>query len=153
MQKHHYLITGILVIVAFVAGLTLVGPGDKPGTALKDPHSILSYTVSDHATETHHASSDVPCKSEFPESWSKEKIDETLLAIAHDKTLNWKQEENGYFVVDKEIENLVVRTVVDREKNVVVTGYPVNVERNACPAREGNSNDNAEPAPAQQAAP
>jgi hypothetical protein len=80
-----------------------------------------------------------PCKSEFPSDWTEEKITRTVEQIAANDNLNWKRQENGYYTVNRMVEDVRVRVVVDRRKNEIVTAYPVNIGRNPCPAP---ANDN-----------
>lgn len=80
-----------------------------------------------------------PCKSEFPASWSDQKIIETVNTIAANDNTNWKQQENGYMVSDTKIENFKIRVVLDPEEPEIITAYPTNVRRNPCtPANDNN---------------
>ena len=82
-----------------------------------------------------------PCKSEFPDDWSEEKIIDEVSLIAANDNLRWERQDNGYYTVEQMVEDMRVRVVVDRRKREVVTAYPVNVARNRCPARTP-ANDN-----------
>src|SRR5690606_4015735 len=70
------------------------------------------------------------CKSEFPEEWDKEKIIESVKLVAANDNLDWSQEKNGYHVAETNIDGTIVRVVLDREKDDIVTAYPLNVQRN-----------------------
>ncbi|MEM7680253.1 MAG: EndoU domain-containing protein [Pseudomonadota bacterium] len=74
-----------------------------------------------------------PCKSEFPQDWDTNKILDTTKRIAANDNLNWRQQDNGYFVVESMEGTLNVRVVLGPQKQRVITAYPINVERNACP--------------------
>lgn len=89
----------------------------------------------------HKAGIGKPCKSEFPADWNDDKIIGTIGRIAANDNLFWKEEPNGYYTAEQSIEGVRIRVVLDKEKDDVVTGYPVNVKRNPCPARTP-ANDN-----------
>lgn len=80
-----------------------------------------------------------PCKSEFPQDWDNQKILTSVKHIAANDNLNWKEQNNGYFTTEQFVGNVKVRVVLNREKEEVVTAYPVNVKRNPCPTP---ANDN-----------
>lgn len=105
-----------------------------------------------HILGNHKHGAGVSCKSEFPAGWSDEKIFSTLQAMAANDNMPWEHEDNGYDVAEQDVDGLKVRVVLNREENVIVTGYPVNVERNPCPSsrsrRMAPANDSA-PAPEQ----
>ena len=82
-----------------------------------------------------------PCKSEFPKDWDKYKIIENVKILAANDNLNWKEQRNGYFVAESSVENLRLRVVLDKEKDDVITAYPVNVTRNPCNIQKP-ANDN-----------
>ncbi len=84
----------------------------------------------------HFHTANKPCKSEFPEDWSVEKVIETISLIAANDNLNWRKERNGYHVAEQQVENLEVRVVLDENRQSVITGYPINVARNPCPAND-----------------
>lgn len=101
-----------------------------------------------HIVENHRHGSGVSCKSEFPAKWSDEKIFSTLRAMAANDNIPWTHEDNGYDVAEQDVDGLKVRVVLNREENIIVTGYPVSVERNPCPSSRGRrnvapANDNA----------
>ena len=77
-----------------------------------------------------------PCKSEFPEYWSEDAIIKEIELIAANDNLSWRQEDNGYYVTEENVGNVRVRVVKNRDNTQVITGYPVNVERNPCPAND-----------------
>jgi filamentous hemagglutinin len=89
-----------------------------------------------------------PCKSEFPAEWSDEDIITAIQNIAANDNLSWKKGENGYYVAEKEINTLKIRVVLDGARQNIITGYPVNVPRNPCPA-PANDNEVMGPPPAE----
>lgn len=80
-----------------------------------------------------------PCKSEFPQDWDKDEIIQTVEKIAANDNLNWRKQDNGYYVTNKREDGLKIRVVLSRDKTEVITAYPLNVERNYCPK---TANDN-----------
>lgn len=80
-----------------------------------------------------------PCKSEFPEDWDAAYIISTVQQVAANDNVDWKQQVNGYYVGEQSVDGIKVRVVLDREKESVITSYPVNVPRNPCP---NPANDN-----------
>ncbi len=83
-----------------------------------------------------------PCKSEFPANWNEDTIINTIERIAANDNLGWKRQRNGYYVAEQNIENLRIRVVKGRQAEKVITAYPVNVPRNACPSKRPAANDN-----------
>lgn len=77
-----------------------------------------------------------PCKSEFPENWNEDKVIGAIELIAVNDNLDWRKEQNGYHVAEHQLEDLKIRVVLDKEKDDIITGYPVNVARNPCPAND-----------------
>ncbi|MEM6811842.1 MAG: EndoU domain-containing protein [Pseudomonadota bacterium] len=77
-----------------------------------------------------------PCKSEFPKHWSEDTIIKEIELIAANDNLSWRQEDNGYYVTEENVGNVRVRVVKNRDNTGVITAYPVNIERNPCPAND-----------------
>lgn len=111
-------------------------------TVILTPERRTHILWGDERGGGHFHAADKPCKSEFPASWDEDKIIGTIRAIAANDNLGWRQAENGYHVVEQTIERLRVRVVLNADKTRIVTGYPVNVARNPCPAP---ANDNRRP--------
>lgn len=82
-----------------------------------------------------------PCKSEFPKEWSNDEIITHVQSIAANDNLDWEKQDNGYYTAIKTVENVRVRVVLNRDKDDVVTAYPLNTGRNPCPPRTP-ANDN-----------
>lgn len=84
--------------------------------------------------------SGTPCKSEFPASWTREKIARDIPLLAANDNLDWQESRNGYITAESmTVDGLKIRIVVDPKDNEIITAYPVNVPRNPCPAA---ANDN-----------
>lgn len=81
------------------------------------------------------------CKSEFPKEWDEKTVLAEVKKIAANDNLNWARQDNGYFVAEEMVGDVRVRVVLDREKDNVITAYPVNVVRNPCLMRKP-ANDN-----------
>lgn len=77
-----------------------------------------------------------PCKSEFPADWDDTQIIETTKRVAANDNLDWRREDNGYYVGEEMVEGVKVRVVLGPEKRRVITSYPTNVARNPCPAND-----------------
>lgn len=77
-----------------------------------------------------------PCKSEFPESWSKEKIIREISLAAANDNIDWELQSNGYHVGETYIDKIKLRVVKDRYNRKVITAYPLNTGRNPCPAND-----------------
>lgn len=106
----------------------------------QDEASLAPYTVTerrrihilygDATGGGHKAGAGKPGKTEFPASWSEEKIISIITKIANDKNLPIRQSGKRYWVRMGEEENLQIRVVLDREHREIVTGYPVQERRN-----------------------
>lgn len=81
-----------------------------------------------------------PCKSEFPEDWNNAKILNTVKMMAANDNTSWKEQNNGYYTSEQERDDVRVRVVLNRDKDAVITAYPVNVKRNPCPAAANDNN-------------
>lgn len=82
-----------------------------------------------------------PCKSEFPKEWSGDDIIANIEQVASNDNLPWRKQKNGYYTAEDTVEGVRVRVVLNGRRDDVVTAYPVNVKRNACPRRTP-ANDN-----------
>lgn len=73
-----------------------------------------------------------PCKSEFPADWDNEQILTTVKRMAANDNAGWEEQDNGYYVSEQFSGNMRIRVVLNRNKDEIVTAYPVNVKRNPC---------------------
>lgn len=90
-----------------------------------------------------------PCKTEFPKDWDESEIIGNVRKVAANDNLKWKKQKNGYYVATDKIDDVKVKVVLDKEKDGVVTAYPVNGKANACKsAKPARSARKAQPAPA-----
>jgi len=72
------------------------------------------------------------CKTEFPKDWDEAEILNNIKKVAANDNLKWKKEKNGYFVATQKVEDVNVRVVLDKERDGVVTAYPINGKMNPC---------------------
>lgn len=79
-----------------------------------------------------------PCKSEFPKTWSADKVLANVQTAAANDNANWAEQDNGYYVAETSIDGVKIRVVLNANKDTVITAYPVNVKRNPCPAANDN---------------
>lgn len=101
------------------------------------PQRLRHITDGDARGGGHLHGTGAPCKSEFPASWTREKIARDIPLLAANDNLNWQQSRNGYLTAESmTADGLKVRIVVDPQDNEIVTAYPVNVARNPCPAND-----------------
>ncbi len=80
-----------------------------------------------------------PCKSLFPKSWGPDKIIQVTEKIAANDNLEWAQFKSGKMYAQDLEEGILVRVVMDAEREFVITSYPLNADRNPCP--NDNIND------------
>ncbi len=90
----------------------------------------------DHKGGGHKHGVGKPCKSEFPQGWDDERIIDVTRQIAANDNLSWERQRNGYYVAEAYEDDIRVRVVKGRQKQRVITAYPVNVQRNPCPAND-----------------
>ena len=74
-----------------------------------------------------------PCKSIFPESWSPDKIIKVTEKIAANDNLEWKAQKNGNMFAQIMEDDILVRVIMDAERKMVKTSYPLNAGRTPCP--------------------
>jgi hypothetical protein len=77
-----------------------------------------------------------PCKSEFPKHWTEQTVIKEVELIAANDNLNWEQQRNGYYVTTQQVGTVRIKVVKGRDGQSVITAYPTNVPRNACPAND-----------------
>ncbi|HCE11030.1 MAG TPA: hypothetical protein DEQ40_20975 [Oxalobacteraceae bacterium] len=72
-----------------------------------------------------------PGKSEFPQSWSDQKISNTVSDIATDPSVTWtKADARGYITTTAMRDGVDVKVVYDTKNDRIVTGYPSNLSKN-----------------------
>ncbi|AKT31826.1 EndoU domain-containing protein [Pseudomonas syringae pv. actinidiae] len=83
------------------------------------------------ASGGHRFGTGVPGKSEFPKSWSDEKILSTISDIATDPKTQWSSPDGrGYQTGSGNRDGINIKVVYDKVKGRVVTGYPTNTPKN-----------------------
>lgn len=76
-----------------------------------------------------------PCKSEFPKNWSAGDIITTVQTLAANDNAKWSQADNGYYASEQSVDGVAIRLILNRNRDQIITAYPVNTPRNACPNR------------------
>ena len=75
------------------------------------------------------------CKTEFPKSWDEDAIIANIQKVAANDNLKWKKQKNGYYVAAEKIDGVRVRVVLDKERDDIVTAYPIHTKRSNCPVK------------------
>jgi RHS repeat-associated protein len=79
----------------------------------------------------HRAGTGKPGKSEFPASWSDNKILGTASDIATDPTVKFSPpDKRGYSTGERAVDGVNVKVVVDQGKGRIVSAFPTNLPRN-----------------------
>lgn len=87
----------------------------------------------DHTGGGHLYGVNALCKSEFPMDWSAEEIIAAVKTLAANDNMRWSRAKNGYYTAEHWVRGVQIRVVLDREKDDIITAYPVNRPRNDCP--------------------
>ena len=82
-----------------------------------------------------------PCKSEFPADWDAGKIIAVVTKEAANDNLDWRHERNGNDVAEVMRDGIKIRIVVNGRHDQIITAYPLNTPRNACPAAANDNKD------------
>lgn len=140
-----------LALIALGTGLFYTGDASLSSKQQTNPLVVSERAAThilygDHRGGGHKHGVGQPCKSEFPANWNNQKIIEEVQAIAANDNLKWRRQDNGYWVTERTVDGIRVRVVQNKERDDVITAYPVNVTRNPCPSRAGApANDNINP--------
>jgi hypothetical protein len=79
----------------------------------------------------HRSGTGKPGKSEFPNTWSDEKIAGEISDIATDPSIQWSTPDGRGYVQGVGIRDGVeIKVVRDERSDRIVTGYPINLGRN-----------------------
>lgn len=146
------IIIGVNLLLALLGQVNPLDPvtdiRDKLASEKQAEAPVLTAQRLRHITDGdtrgggHLHGTNAPCKSEFPASWTREKIAREIPLMAANDNLNWQQSRNGYVTAESmTADGLKVRIVVDPQDNEIVTAYPTNVRRNPCPAANDNRRD------------
>lgn len=81
----------------------------------------------------------IPCKSEFPADWDDTQITKSVKRLAANDNADWTRQDNGYYVSEQMDSGVKVRVVLGRNKDEIITAYPVNIPRNPCPANDNKN--------------
>ncbi len=114
---------------------TSIKPNFNKASAIS-PQRRTHILYGDHTGGGHLYGTGKPCKSEFPRDWNETKIIKEMSLTAANDNLYWKKERNGYHVAENTIDGVKIRVVKGRENKQVITAYPINAQRNPCPAND-----------------
>lgn len=92
-----------------------------------------------------------PCKSKFPKDWDEADVLSNVRKVAANDNLKWQKEKNGYYTATDKVDGVKIRVVLDKERDDVVTAYPVTPSANRCgatPAKKAAARKKTAPAPA-----
>ncbi len=136
-------------IAAFIGrdSILMLSNIDAPRLSQEAEDHIL---IGDKSGGGHKFGTGRDCKSEFPKGWDDAKIVGSIKKVAANDNLKWKKQKNGYFAATQRVDGIRVRVILDKERDDIITGYPVNTKRNACPARAATA-AKAAPAPVAEA--
>lgn len=95
----------------------------KPAFIVTDKRRI-HILFGDETGGGHRAGAGKKGKTEFPQSWSDDKIIETALRIANDERLPMRPSGRYWLKMD-EVEGLKIRVVLNRETGEIITTYPL----------------------------
>lgn len=135
-HKHGYVL--IIVAVLFLAFMPPVEMRDEAVSIGNGHQVILTQQAKQHILHGNHTGgghlygAGKPCKSEFPKDWDINKVINTVTRQASNDNINWRQEDNGYHVSEKNHGNVRVRVVMDDDRSHIITAYPTNQPRNPC---------------------
>ncbi|WP_243851961.1 hemagglutinin repeat-containing protein [Xanthomonas arboricola] len=133
---------GVLGTKAGIAGIIKSSDGfagavkdAEQYTSLLDPKATKHILDGDSPTSGgHRFGTGNPGKTEFPASWSDDKIAHTVSDIATDPKVKWSLPDGrGYITGTANRDGLDVKVVYDTKKGRVVSGYPTNVPKNPKP--------------------
>ncbi len=142
---------GLIVMAAVMFGLGVWQlPQFSFGAPAISKQAELHILHGDRKGGGHLYGTGKPCKTEFPQDWDEAEILGNVRRIAANDNLRWKKQKNGYYVASDMIDDVKVRVVLDREKDGVVTAYPINGKPNACNTNSSKSAGRKAPSPANE---
>jgi len=109
--------------------------GVSGSLSLLDQKAITHILDGDGPTSGgHRFGTGIPGKSEFPKSWSDQKIINVISDMAADPKVQWsKPDARGYATASATHEGVDVKVVYDTKNGRVVTAYPTNTPKNPKP--------------------
>lgn len=72
----------------------------------------------------------LPGKSEFPASWSDDKVAQAIMDVANDPASNRVPADGGRTAVRGTRDGVVIEVIIGRDRQAIVTAYPTNVSPN-----------------------
>ncbi len=151
-----YFITSLLLLVLvahysgnFDSALQQSSPSFASSEIERPRHIVVSDKARQHilygdaSGGGHIYGANKPCKSEFPQDWDAQEIISTVEKLAANDNLNWRREDNGYYVTEAFEDDVKIRVVLGNQQEQVITAYPLNQKRNPCDKPpKGAANDN-----------
>lgn len=138
--------TAVATIIVAQVGIRLlahVAPHGQPVThAVSLSHSREKHILYGDSRGGGHLHGQArPCKSEFPADWNADKIIAVVTKEAANDNLDWRHERNGNDVAEVMEDGIKIRIVVNGGHDQIITAYPLNTPRNACPAAANDNTD------------
>ncbi|MCC8594925.1 EndoU domain-containing protein, partial [Xanthomonas euvesicatoria] len=126
---------GAIGIIKSSAGFSGAVKDAEQYTSLLDPKATKHILDGDSPTSGgHRFGTGNPGKTEFPASWSDDKIVHVVSDIATDPKVKWSLPDNrGYVTGTANKEGLDVKVVYDTKTGRIVSGYPTNTPKNPKP--------------------
>jgi hypothetical protein len=139
-------ITAVATIVVAQVGLRLlapVAPHGRPATqaVILSPAREKHILYGDSRGGGHLHGQARPCKSEFPADWDAGKIIAVVTKEAANDNLDWRRGRNGNEVAEVMKDGIKIRIVVNGRHDQIITAYPLNTPRIACPAAANDNMD------------
>jgi Bacterial EndoU nuclease len=78
----------------------------------------------------HRAGTAIPGKTEFPRSWSDDKVIAEIESIANDPTSRRSLQPNGRMRVEGMREGIMIRVIINTDGTSIWTAHPTNRPRN-----------------------
>jgi hypothetical protein len=102
-----------------------------------DDSSLLDSKADQHILDGdatgggHRSGTGIPGKSEFPSTWTDDKVRTAISDIATDPKTQWsKPDGRGYVAGSGTRDGVEIKVVYDTKNNRIVTGYPTNLPKN-----------------------
>lgn len=105
-----------------------LSPG--PGGATVSDGRRTHILDGDETGGGHRPGQNVPGKSEFPPSWSDDRIIDAIKDVANDPASVREPGRRGRIVVKGSRDGVDIEVIVEGDRTTVVTGYPTNTPRN-----------------------
>jgi hypothetical protein len=110
---------------------TVKARGGRPAPrATVSPERRIHILSGDKDGGGHRSGTGKPNKSEFPSTWSDDKIIAEIESVANDPTSIRTVESRGRIMVEGTRDGIEIRVILEADGSTIVTGFPTNVPRN-----------------------